>query len=81
MRVADPPGVVTTTLATPAALAGDTAVMVVVLTMETPVATTPRKVTVADTAKLPPVIVTVVPPPVGPAVGDAVETDGGATYV
>ena len=43
----------------------------------TPVAAVPPIVTVAPAAKLVPVIVTVVPPPIGPEVGATLVTAGG----
>ena len=65
-----PPGLVTTTLTAPLACAGVTAVIVVLPTTFTFVAAVPPKVTVAPVAKPVPEIVTMVPPPAGPDVGD-----------
>src|SRR5258706_448842 len=71
---------VTVTLAGPAACAGVAAVIVVPLTTVTPVATLPPTLTVAPAAKLVPVIVTAVPPPLEPDVGATLDTVGaGAT--
>ena len=64
-----PPGLVTTTSTEPAACAGTVAVMVVALVTLTLVAATPSKVIVAPEAKLFPVMVTIVPPAVGPVAG------------
>jgi len=78
-----PSGFVTTTLTAPAACAGVTAVMVVLLVTLTLVAADPPIVTDAPETKLVPVIVTEVPPVVGPDVGDMPETvgAGGVEYV
>ncbi len=59
----------TTTLTVPAAWGGVVAVIVVGLTTVTPVAAIAPKKTDAPAAKLVPVIVTAVPPAVGPLVG------------
>ena len=59
----------TTTLTAPADCAGAVAVTCVVLTMFTFVATAVPNWTIAPVAKLAPVIVTTVPPAVGPDVG------------
>src|SRR5579863_756567 len=64
-----PPAVVTVTSTVPADSAGEVAVIVVPLTTETPVAAVPPKETVAGEAKLVPVMVTDVPPEVGPWFG------------
>jgi hypothetical protein len=69
-------GLVTTTLTAPAAWAGVVAVREVLLTTVTPVAAVPPKLTVAPVAKLVPVIVTAVPPAVGPLVGATPVTVG-----
>src|SRR6267378_1306854 len=55
--------------------------MVVAFTTVTPVALVPPIVTVAPLTKLVPVIVTLVPPAVGPEVGAIPLTVGGATKV
>jgi len=60
---------VTTTSAKPAAPAGVTAVKLVALPKETPVAAAPPMVTVAPSTKSVPVMVTLVPPVVGPETG------------
>src|SRR5439155_866517 len=66
-------GLVTVTLAAPAACGGVVAVIVVAVVTVTPVAAVPPIVTVAPVTKFVPVIVTPVPP--------AVEPDGGAMEV
>ena len=71
-----PWGVVTTTLAAPAARAGVTAVMLVALTEETLAAGVPPKVRLVAPVKFVPVIVTVVPPSVEPVAGDTEEIEG-----
>jgi hypothetical protein len=71
-------------LTDPAACGGVTAEIVVLLTTLTPVAAVPPTLTDAPAAKLVPVIVTVVPPGVGPAAGDTLPTVGAgaeAVYV
>jgi hypothetical protein len=73
-----PPGFVTATVTAPAACAGVVAVMLVLLTTTTFVAAALPNVTVAPVAKLVPVIVTAVPPPVGPLFGATLVTVGGA---
>ena len=70
-------GLVTTTLALPDVCAGVVAVIFVLLTTETLVATVESKVTVAPERKLVPVRVTGVPPAVGPVAG-AMELSVGA---
>jgi hypothetical protein len=77
-------GLVTVTLTAPAACAGVVAVIVVAFTTVTPVALVPPRVTVAPLTKPVPLIVTLVPPAVGPEVGlipVTVGAGGGATYV
>ena len=64
-----PAGVVTMTLAAPAAPAGTVAVIVVAFTTAKLVAATPPKVTPVAPAKVVPVMVTLVPPAVGPEFG------------
>ena len=65
-----PPKVVTLTSTTPGVtVAGDTAVIEVVELTVTLVADTPPNVTVAPLMKLVPVMITDVPPAVGPDVG------------
>ena len=76
-----PPGVVTSTLAVPAVPAGVTAVMVVELTTTTLVAAVPPMVTAVAPVRLVPVMVTDVPPAVGPLVGAIEATVGAETYV
>jgi hypothetical protein len=60
---------VTTTFAAPAAWAAVVAVIDVLLTTFTPVATVPPRLTVAPVRKPVPGMVTPVPPPAGPEVG------------
>ena len=74
-----PNGVVTDTFALPAAPAGVTAVSVDELSTWTEVAATPPIVTVAGTKNPEPVMMTVVPPAVGPWLGVTAEIVGGAT--
>jgi hypothetical protein len=57
------------------------AVMVVLFTTTTFVAALLPNVTVAPAAKFVPVIVTAVPPAVGPLLGDTLATVGATTYV
>ena len=71
-----PPVLVTTTLTTPAACAGVVALMDVLLVTETFVAAVAPNVTVAPVEKLVPVMVTFVPPAIGPALGDTPVTVG-----
>ena len=73
------PGLVTDTVAAPAAFAGVVAVMLVLLTTTTFVAAVPPNVTVAPATKLVPVIVTAVPPAVEPPFGDTLLTVGTTT--
>jgi hypothetical protein len=73
-----PHGVVTETLAAPAAPAGVTAVSCVVLTTFTEVAATPPIETETGDQKSVPVIVTVVPPEAGPEFGEMPVTVGAA---
>jgi hypothetical protein len=70
---------VTVTVTAPALPAGVVAVIVVLLTTVTFVAAALPKVTAAPEAKFVPVIVTVVPPEVGPLLGDTPVTVGAAT--
>jgi hypothetical protein len=70
---------VTVTVTAPTLPAGVVAVMVVLLTTTTFVADALPKVTVAPVAKFVPVIVTAVPPAVGPLLGDTPLTDGSTT--
>ena len=76
-----PPAVVTVTLTVPADSAGDVAVMEVVEPTVTAVAVTVPNITVAPEAKLVPVMVTEVPPVVGPEVGLMPVTVGNAIIV
>ena len=71
-----PPGLVTLTVTAPASPAGVVAVICVALTTTTLVAAATPKVTVAPVAKLVPVIVTAVPPAVGPSFGEILMTEG-----
>jgi len=71
------PLTVTVTVTAPAPPAGVVAVMVVLFTTATLVASVPPNVTVAPAAKFDPVIVTAVPPAVVPLLGDTLLTVGG----
>jgi len=71
-----PSGFVTTTFTAPEAWAGVTAVIVVPLTTFMFVAAFPPMVTVAPETKFEPEIVTAVPPPVPPLLGEIDETLG-----
>src|SRR5579871_6020440 len=71
-----PSELVTVTLTTPAACAGVTAVILVLLTTVTLVAGVLPKVTVAPDSKPVPLSVTVVPPAVEPLVGETVFSTG-----
>ena len=73
-----PPAVVTVTSAVPAAPAGDVAVICVALFTVKPAAAVPPNFTLVAPEKLVPVTVTVVPPTVGPDVGEMLVTVGGA---
>jgi hypothetical protein len=80
LLVADvPPTVVTVTSTVPAASAGVTAVIVVALTTVKLAADTLPNLTALAPVKPVPVIVTLVPPAVGPLVGDTAVTVGAAT--
>jgi hypothetical protein len=70
---------VTVTVTAPALPAGVVAVMDVLLTTTTLVAAADPNVTVAPDTKFVPVIVTAVPPVVGPLLGDTPVTVGGTT--
>ena len=70
------PFTVTVTVTAPALPAGVVAVIVVLFTTTTFVAAVPPNVTVAPAAKFVPVIVTAVPPAVGPLFGDTLLTVG-----
>ena len=73
-----PPAVVTVTSMVPAPAAGEVAVIEVVELTVTPVAGVPPKLTVlAPTINPVPMIVTLVPPPAGPDVGEIDVTVGG----
>src|SRR5580698_9809808 len=65
---------VTVTATTPTLPAGVVAVIDVLLTITTFVAAAPPNVTVAPVAKLAPVIVTAVPPAIGPMFGETLLT-------
>jgi hypothetical protein len=80
-RVAVPPSVVTETVFAPALPVGVTAVMLVALVTENDVAATPPIATALAPVRLPPVIVIVVPPVVGPALGLTDVIVGAGTYV
>src|SRR5579872_6680621 len=67
---------VTTTLTAPAAWAGVVAVMVELLTTVTLPAAVPPKLTLAPARKLLPLMLTAVPPPVGPELGETELTLG-----
>ena len=69
MLVTDPPDVVRTTSTAPAVFAGVAQVTVVALTTDTDVAAVPPKVTPLVPVKFVPVIVTDMPPAVGPLEG------------
>jgi hypothetical protein len=73
------PLTVTVTVTAPAAPAGVVAVICVLLTTTTLVAAAAPNVTVAPDTKFVPVIVTAVPPVVGPLLGDTLVTVGGTT--
>jgi hypothetical protein len=70
------PLTVTVTVTVPALPAGEVAVIEVLLTTTTLVAAVAPNVTVAPVAKLVPVIVTAVPPAVGPPIGEILLTAG-----
>lgn len=75
-----PPGAVTTRSTVPETWAGVTAVICVSeLTVITPLAGTPPKVTAVAPVKPVPVTVTLVPPAIGPTVGDIAVTVGALT--
>ena len=74
-----PPAVVTRTLAVPALPGGVVAVIVVELTTMTFVAAAPPMVTAVAPVRLVPVIVTLVPPSVGPVAGEMPVTVGAGT--
>jgi hypothetical protein len=76
-----PNGVVTTTLADPGAPLGTVAVMVVAFTTVKLDAAVPANVTAVAPVKVVPVIVTLVPPAVGPEFGLTEVTVGGGTTV
>jgi len=71
------PLTVTVTVTAPALPAGVVAVICVPLATTKLVAAAPPKVTVAPAAKFVPVIVTAVPPAVGPPFGETLLTAGG----
>jgi hypothetical protein len=73
------PATVTVTVTAPAVPAGAVAVIDVLLTTTTLVAAALPNVTVAPAAKFVPVIVTAVPPVVGPLFGLTLVTVGDAT--
>jgi len=69
----------TVTVTAPAVPTGVVALIVVLFTTVTPVAAAPPNVTVAPEKKFVPVMVTDVPPAVGPLFGLKLLTVGGAT--
>ena len=73
------PGTYTVTVTAPVLPAGVLAVIVVLFTTTTFVAAVPPNVTVPPVAKFVPVMVTPVPPDVGPLLGETLVTVGGAT--
>ena len=73
-----PPAVVTVTFTVPADSAGDVAVIEVAELTVTAVPVTVPNITVAPVAKFVPVMVTLVPPVVGPEVGLMAVTAGTA---
>ena len=81
LAVLVPPGVVTRTLAVPAVLAGVVQVMLVALTTLKLVQAVPPTVTAVAPVKLVPVRVMLVPPAVGPALGERAVTVGTAAYL
>jgi hypothetical protein len=74
-----PPGVVTRTFTVPAACAGVRAVIVVSSTTTTFVASLPPNMTSGAPVKFVPVMVTCVPPRVGPLPGEIEVTVGGGS--
>ncbi len=77
-----PPGVVTATATAPAALPGAIGVVALIwvaLSTTTPVAATPPNVTAVAPDKVVPVMVTAVPPAIGPALGATAPTPGAST--
>jgi len=74
-----PPGVVTVTLTVPALSAGEVAVIEVDELTVKPVAAVLPKSTAVAPVKFVPVIVTLVPPDVLPALGETFDTVGAAT--
>ena len=76
-----PPGVVTTTLAVPAAWAGVVTVMDVALFTTRLVAAVPPMVTPVAPVKSVPIMVMLVPPATGPLVGEILVTVGAATML
>ena len=79
VRVAVPPGVVTTTLTAPAACAGVVAVTWVAESTVNDAAAVPPKVTALAPVRFVPVSVTTVPPSVDPEAGATEAIDGGGT--
>ena len=75
------PLTVTFTVTAPAAFAGVVAMIVVLFVTDTFVAAATPNITVAPAPKFVPVIVTALPPAVGPALGDTLLTVGMTTYV
>jgi len=75
-----PPGVVTVTSTTPAAPAGEIAVTDVLLFTTTPVAAVPPKFTPVAPVRLFPVMVTEVPPAIGPELGLTEVTVGAGAF-
>lgn len=81
VAVTEPPAAVRTTFAAPAALVGLTTVIDVALEFNIVVPASPPKVTVEVPVKLVPVIVTVVPPAIGPLDGETDVIVGASTNV
>ena len=79
--VSEPPRVVRTTFTAPADFAGVTTVTEVALTFVSDAPVVPPNVTLVVLDKFVPVIVTVVPPTVGPLTGDTDEIVGGLAKV
>ena len=76
-----PPAVVTVTSTVPALPAGAVAVIFVALLTVKPLALLAPNLTAVVPLKFEPVMMTLVPPATGPAVGEMLLTAGRATYV
>ena len=81
VSVAKPPAVVKITSTAPAVLGGVTTVIEVELALTIEMPAVPPKVTPVVALRLEPVIVTVVPPAIGPDAGETLDINGAATYV